>query len=267
MEFQYIKSKNNELLKQIRKLKDKKYRDDTNLFLVEGTRFIEEAIDTDFKIKNIFITEESLSNTRINNIVAKQKSNVKISILTMDLFKSICSTENPQGILAVVKYKESSFNDITENNNFYVFVDKVQDPGNLGTIIRAAHASGASAVILRRGTVDLYNEKTLRGTMGSIFHIPIIYYVDTDYLNELINRGYTIISSSLNTDVNFYSCNLTKKVVIVVGNEGNGISDEIIKLSNILVKLPMPGGAESLNVGVATGIMLYEIVRQRQLVK
>lgn len=267
MRYQYIKSKNNDLLKQIRKLKEKKYRDEAKLFLVEGTRFIEEAFKTDFKVKYIFLVEESLANPRINSILEKASHDIKINILTSELFKGICSTENPQGILAVAEYRENSLPQSSEEKDFCVFVDKVQDPGNLGTIIRAAHASGAFAVILRKGTVDLYNEKTLRSTMGSIFHIPVIYDVEAEYLSGLIDKGYTVVSSSLNTDLDFYSYSFDKKLVLVVGNEGNGISSEIIEISHVLVKLPMPGGAESLNVGVATGIMLYEIVRQRQLKK
>ena len=144
----------------------------------------------------------------------------------------------------------------------------MQDPGNLGTIIRTAHASGALGVILRKGTVDLYNDKTLRSTMGSIFNVPVVYdNDDLDTILSLKNNGFKVISSSLDTDYNFYDIDLTGKCIIVVGNEGNGISSEIFAISDEKFKIPMPGGAESLNVGIATSVIAFEAVRQRTILK
>lgn len=259
MKLQYIQSKNNELLKQIRKLKEKKYRDKNNMFIVEGIRFVEEAIKSCFIIKYIFISEEINDNHRVRDMLNNVDSQVKLYSVSSDILKTLCNTENPQGIIAIVENRNIILKD---EEGFLIFVDKVQDPGNMGTIIRTAHAAGALGIILRKGTVDVFNEKTLRSTMGSIFHVPIIYDKDIEYLNELKNKDYRIISSYLQTDKNFYDLNLKQKVVLVVGNEGNGISDEVIDISDELVRLPMPGNAESLNVAVCAGIMMYEVVRQ-----
>jgi len=144
----------------------------------------------------------------------------------------------------------------------YILIDKVQDPGNLGTIVRTAHAAGCSGVILTKGTVDLYNEKTLRSTMGSIFNISIIEDYDLSFTRNLKSQGYKLVCSSLDTEYNFYDINFSEKLIITVGNEGNGISEEIFNISDIKVKIPMPGGAESLNAAVAASIMIYEGVRQ-----
>ena len=146
---------------------------------------------------------------------------------------------------------------------FYLLCDKVQDPGNLGTIIRTAHAAGVDGIILTKGTVDVYNEKTIRSTMGSLFHIPVVYDDgDLSIVRALINKGFSLLSTSLEGDKNFFEEDLTGNLIISVGNEGNGVSKEVYELSDKKVKIPMPGGAESLNVAIASSIILYEKVRQ-----
>jgi len=190
----------------------------------------------------------------------KLQANTKVYSITDSLFKSICDTENPQGIIAVVKNKPV---EIKYDHGFYMLADKVQDPGNMGTIIRTAHAAGALGVIITKGTVDIYNEKTLRSTMGSIFKIPVIEDKDLSLVQKLRNGGFKLVTSSLDTDKNFYDIDLKEKVIISVGNEGNGISDEVYELSDLKIKIPMPGGAESLNAAVAASIMMYEVVRQK----
>ena len=175
------------------------------------------------------------------------------------MFKEISSTENPQGIAAIVNYSNM---DIKNRAGFYILADKVQDPGNLGTIIRSAHASNALGVIITRGTVDAYNDKTLRSTMGSIFHVPIIDDSDLSNLNKLRDNGFKLVVSSLDTENNFFDVDLTGNIIIAVGNEGAGVSAEVMELSDIKVKIPMPGGAESLNVSAAASIMMFEVVRQ-----
>jgi TrmH family RNA methyltransferase len=148
-------------------------------------------------------------------------------------------------------------------DGFYMLTDKLQDPGNVGTIIRSAHAAGAAGVIFTKGTVDIYNEKTLRSTMGSVFNIPIIEDVDLSFVDFLKSKGFKLVVSSLEDSENFYDVDLTQNVIIAVGNEGSGISQEIYRLGDIRVKIPMPGNAESLNAGAAASIMLFEAVRQK----
>jgi len=144
--------------------------------------------------------------------------------------------------------------------------DKLQDPGNLGTIIRTAHAAGVDGIILTKGTVDVYNEKTIRASMGSLFHVPVIYDdKDNTIIKSLCNRGFSLLATSLEGDKDFFEEDLSGNLIISVGNEGNGVSKEIYELSNKKVKIPMPGGAESLNVAIATSIILYEKVRQNKL--
>jgi RNA methyltransferase, TrmH family len=259
---QHITSKDNNLIKETKKLKEKKYRNEKELFIIEGFRFVEEAIKSSFHIETIFINENSLLKFSDYGLESNVKGNTKVISLSDGVFKTLSSTDSPQGILAVVKMNSG---EVFQNNGNYVLVDKVQDPGNLGTIIRTAHAADCCGVILTKGTVDLYNEKTLRSTMGSIFNIPIIEDKDLNFTNGLRSKGYKLVCSSLDTKHNFYDIDFKDNLIISVGNEGNGISEELYNISDIKVKIPMPGGAESLNVAVAASIMIYEGIRQKSI--
>lgn len=254
--FKEIQSKDNGLITSIKKYKEKKYRNNDGKFIVEGWKLIEEAVRANWKVECVFFDERENEKAEIlKNIFGTKVEILKVS---KDIIKILSSTEHPQGILAVVE-KKAPKADI--NDGFYILIDKVQDPGNMGTIIRSAHGSGASGIILTKGTVDIYNDKVLRSTMGSIFHIPIFEDAE-NIIDVLKNKNYRFVVSSLQTDKNFYDENLKGNIVICVGNEGNGVSEDIYKLADIKVKIPMPGGAESLNVSVASSIMMFEIVRQ-----
>ncbi|MEG0309042.1 MAG: RNA methyltransferase [Clostridium sp.] len=257
---QFITSKDNNTLKDIKKMKDKKYRFEHKKFIIEGFRFVEEGFKSDFVIDKLLVKESSLEKFREKFDLYLDDYEEKVFILSDSLFKGISSTENSQGVLAVVNMVDDTF---VSKDGLYVLVDKVQDPGNLGTIIRTAHSAGCSGVIMTKDTVDIYNEKTLRSTMGSIFNISIIHDEDLRITKELIAKGFNLVCSSLQTDKNFYQVNLVENAIIAVGNEGNGISDEVMELATSKVKIPMLGSTESLNVGIAASIMIYESVRQK----
>jgi len=256
-----IKSSDNNVIKEVRKLKEKKHRIEKNQFIVEGFRFATEALQSSFEVPMVFVSDSAEGRWDSFNVEALLQKNTKVYWVKENVLKTICSTDTPQGIAAVVNNKNKNLED---KHGIYVLVDRLQDPGNLGTIIRTAHAAGALGVIFTKGTVDAYNEKTLRSTMGSIFNIPVIEDKDLSIIKGLKEKGFKLVVSSLNTDKNFYDANLEEKVIICVGSEATGASEEIYDLSDIKVKIPMPGGAESLNAAVAGAIMIYEAVRQRQ---
>ncbi len=258
-----IQSKDNSILKEVKKLHKKKFRNETESFLVEGFRFVEEALISSFKIPYIFISESARDKYISSDVETMIQEDTEVYLVSDSIFKDLCETVTPQGILAVVKNRKVDFQN---KEGFYILVDRIQDPGNMGTIVRTAHASGALGIITTKGTVDIYNDKTLRSTMGSIFNIPIIEDIDLKLLNNLKSMGFKLIVSSLDTDNNFYDIDLKTKAIIAVGNEGNGISNEISRLGDEKVKIPMPGGAESLNVAVSAAIMMYEAVRQKNVV-
>jgi len=257
-----IKSLDNTLLRETRKLKEKKHRVEREEFIVEGFRFVSEAIESSFQVPFVFVSEVAKDKWEKYNLQEKLKKETRVFLINEAALKGICSTETPQGIAAVVKNKQRA---VDKEQGFYLLVDKVQDPGNLGTLIRTAHAAGALGVILTKGTVDVYNEKTLRATMGSIFYIPIIEDKELTITKGLIAEGFKLVASFLDTEDNFYDVDLKNKVIIAVGSEASGVSEAIIQLCNSKVKVPMPGGAESLNVAIAGSIMIYEAVRQRSL--
>lgn len=256
-----IESKENAFIKELKKLKEKKYRKQKNQFIVEGIRSVDEVLNSSYEIEYLLYSDKF--EDKIDALFKNEKiENVQFYNVTNDVLKLLCSTETPQGVVAIVNIKK--FNIVDELNGFYVLVDKVQDPGNIGTIIRSAHASGAKGVILTKGTVDVFNDKAFRSTMGSVFHIPIIED-DGVFIKKLKDDKFKFVVSSLQTDKNFFDVNLKDNLVICVGNEGNGISKEIYDLADIKVKIPMPGGAESLNVAVASTVMMFEIVRQNMI--
>ncbi|MGL4451444.1 MAG: TrmH family RNA methyltransferase [Sarcina sp.] len=250
-----IESKNNSLFKNIKKLKEKKYRNQSSTYLIEGLRFVDEAFKSGVEIETLLFTEEF----KEKHLDFLENRNVKEEvILAPNLLKELSFTGTPQGIMAIIAMENKDFKD----GDIVVLVDKVQDPGNMGTIIRTAHAVGAAGIITTKGTVDIYNDKTLRSTMGSIFYLPVIEDDNLEKINELKNKGFRLVVSSLQGKNDFFNEDLSGKTIIAVGNEGNGVSDEIYEISDIKVKIPMPGNAESLNVAVATSVMLYEKIRQ-----
>lgn len=254
-----ITSKDNSLVKFVRKLKDKKYRRKEKKFIVEGFRFVEEALKSDYCIEYILINEKALNKAQEFNINIETIKN-KVYILNENLFNSISETKNSQGILAIVNMKEVLK---LKEEGIYILADRVQDPGNMGTIIRTAHAANASGILITEGTVDIYNEKTLRASMGSIFYMPIIEDFKLDKIKDLKLKGFNLLASSLDTNKNLYDLDLSnKKIILAVGNEGSGLSKEVYNISDETFIIPMPGNAESLNAGVATSIILFEIVRQ-----
>ena len=259
MNLNLIQSKDNPIVIEVKRLKEKKYRIMEKRFIVEGFRFVTEALQSEFQVSTVIVSESQLERYNKFEIEAKLQKDTKVFYIKEQLFNSLSATETPQGILAVVVNKQM---ELVDSQGFYVLVDGVQDPGNLGTIIRTADAASALGVILLKGTVDAYNEKTLRSTMGSIFHLPIVEAKDLEVLDNLKSAGFKLIVSSLEGKNNFYDEDLQGKVIIAVGNEGNGITKEIQDLAESKVKIPMPGKAESLNVAIASSIMMYEYVRQ-----
>lgn len=257
-----IESKENNLFKNTKKLKERKNRNKSSKYIIEGFRLVQEAFKAKVDIDYLIVTEDSqdkIDQFLLNYIT----EDIKIYKINGNLFKELVSTENPQGILAVINM---NIMQIDSNGEFYLLCDRLQDPGNLGTIIRTAHAANVKGIILTKGTVDIYNEKTIRSTMGSIFYIPI-HYDDNNLslVKSLKEDGFNLVVTSLDTDKDFFEEDLRGKVILTVGNEGNGVSAEVLDLADTKVKIPMPGNAESLNVAIATSVIMYEKVRQDRI--
>jgi len=261
----YIQSSQNNAIKEIKSLHLKKNRDVDGLYFIEGIRFVNEAIDNGQDIVKVIISDKlEMLNGGKELIERVTVVCDDCSLVSEKIFKEISDTKTPQGILAVLKKREFVFDTVMEQGNSVVILDSLQDPGNVGTIIRTADAAGVTAVILTMGCVDLFSPKVLRSTMGSVFHMPIFEGLIVNETIELLKKsGYKVIASHLDGKSNYFDEDLTCKSAIIIGNEANGISDETAAMADRLVKIPMPGRAESLNASVAASIMIYEIVRQK----
>lgn len=252
-------SKDNKHVKLALKLKQKKFREQEGLFTVEGIRFIEEAIKSS-TLKYILYSNKVYSTSGWERIL--EVENIASFEVSDDIIKELCDTENPQGAVAIVEKTDYSFDDV--KNDYIVILDRIQDPGNMGTIIRTCDAAGVGGIVVTKGSVDIYNSKVLRATMGSVFHVPILYF---DSLNEVCEAlkpiGYNIYGTSPSAKKYMYDCDFVDKTAIVIGNEARGIDEEDLRLMDELIKIPMMGDSESLNAAIASGVVIYEVVRQR----
>lgn len=259
---QVITSKDNELIKHIKKLKDKKERDLSNEYIIEGIKLIQEAIQENAKIKQIIICDDCEKTESIPKDLMYEIAKQECIYVTNKVFDSITEVMNPQGILAIIE-KQSKEIQIDDKQDIILALDDIQDPGNLGTILRTADSIGLTQILVSKGTADSYNPKVVRSTMGAIFRVKIIECEDlVKTLKEIKKHKFEIVVSSLQTDNSIYDINYHKKV-IVIGNEANGVKKEIQDLADKKIKIPMLGKTESLNASVATGIILYEYVRQK----
>ncbi len=252
-----ILSKDNKIVKQIKYLHTKKGRDELNLFIVEGIRFVQEITD-DFICKYYVFSQTFALKNEIDDFKADHY------VVSDNIFKEISDTITPQGILAVVEKKSYTLENLSIDNSFFLIAENIQDPGNLGTLIRTADAAGVEAVFLSKNCVDIYNSKVIRSTAGSIFHLPIIENVELEsVLSYLKDNGIKIYAAHLKGKKFPYEIDLTGNLAIIIGNEGNGLSQNISERADLFLKIPMIGRAESLNASIASGILLYEVVRQR----
>ncbi len=261
-EMKEISSKDNEFIKHIKKLKDSKERKMHNEYIAEGIKLVKEAISHGVEIKQIIIAKDLIENGQIEKSLLESIEKYECICVTENVFKQVSDVKANQGILAVINKMKNS-NEINLEHDIIVALDDIQDPGNLGTIIRTVDSIGLTQILVSKDTADAYNPKVIRSTMGAILRVNIIECEDLEKtLKFLQNEKYKIVVSSLQTDNSIYDIDYNKKI-IVIGNEGKGIKESIQKISDEKIKIPMLGKSESLNASVATGVILYEYVRQK----
>lgn len=258
-----INSKDNRIFKECQRLSLKKYREKEGKYLIEGWNLINEAVDGQALIDYLIFDEEKAAGFPVRG---------DIHIMNHNLFEKIAQTETSQGVVAVVRKREYDFEELAERcegDSNIVVLDRLQDPGNIGTIIRTAEGAGYSAVFTVKGTADIFSPKTIRAAAGSVFRIPIIHVEDNRELRALVSRlGKKLVVTSLMADNNYFDEDLSKGIALVIGNEGNGVSDELAGMADVNIKIPMAGHLESLNASVAAGILMYEAQRcKKRLIK
>lgn len=245
-----VTSPNNKFYKLLKKLDKKKYRDENNIFKAEGEKFLNENINF-----NKIIVKESKFLYFDEKYYIGEHDN--LTILKDDLFDEISTQENSQGIIFLYS---RNLNNIWDINGDVVILDDIQDPGNIGTIIRTMEATNYKNLILTKNSVDVYNPKTVRATMGGIFKLNIIYETYENIVKFLNDRNYLIVSTALDKEsISYEKIEQRELNAYVFGNEGGGVSEYMLENSHIKAIIPIYGDIESLNVSVATGVFLYKM--------
>ena len=264
MENIILTSIQNSLVKQARKLHRAKERQKQNLLLLEGTNLVEAACQVDYKLDIIFYTERWRENhsSLCSAIAAK---GFRLQPVSLEVLSAIATTVNPDGVVAIAPRRTKQEPEIAKTQ-LGIALERLQDPGNLGTIIRSAVATGVDSLWLSNDSVDIHNPKVLRASVGEWFRVPI---ATGQNLAEVVTahqqNGIRVIATTSETEKNYWDIDFTRPSLILLGNEGAGLSDELITLADEKVKIPLTNGVESLNVAIATALMLYEAKRQLQL--
>ena len=244
----YIQSLQNPQVKQWKKLLTKKERDRSGTFLIEGFHLVEEALK-EGQVLEVIVSEESGLPPRLDI------GSAAVITITKEIADSLSDTETPQGIFAVCRQPKAEVG--LSAAKTFLLIDAVQDPGNLGTMIRTADAAGMDAVVVGRGSVDVYNSKVLRSAQGSHFHLPIIRGDLENWIQKLKGKNIPVYGTALEGAVTYTDIQAGDGFALLVGNEGSGVNKDLLSNTTANLYIPIYGKSESLNVAVATGILLY----------
>lgn len=260
-----ITSTSNQRVKRLVNLKKKrKARDEEKVFLVEGIRMFREVPVQ--KLREVYVSETLYRKERQTVAQVLQGSRITPEILSDTVFAYVSDTKSPQGILCVVEQMNHSLDEVSAGVCPHIIVlEHLQDPGNLGTILRTAEGAGVTGIVMDRECVDIYNPKTIRSTMGSIYRMPFYYADDLkEAVCALKKKGIRTYAAHLEGKKDYDEEDYCLPCAFLIGNEGNGLTDEIAKLADTYVKIPMEGQVESLNAAIAASVLMFEVGRQRR---
>ena len=255
-----ITSTSNPQVKRLLLLQKKsKARNEEGVFVVEGLRMFAEVPQE--RVEKVYVSE-----TLYNKKHDLNWAEFPVEILSDSVFKHVSDTQTPQGVLCIVKQKKYDLATLIDiENPHFMLLDNLQDPGNLGTIVRTAEGAGVDAVFMSKDCVDIYNPKTIRSTMGSIYRMPTIYIEDTVNLLEIFKeKGIKSYAAHLDGKNSYDKEDYRAGTAILIGNEGNGLREEVSKKADIWVRIPMEGQVESLNAAIAASVFMFEVARQRR---
>ncbi|MFC5712727.1 TrmH family RNA methyltransferase [Thalassorhabdus alkalitolerans] len=246
-----IESAKNPKIKHIKRLHKRKQREKDNQFFIEGPHLVEEALHYEAAVQEVFLEEE------FSVPSSWDFKDIPVTFVPEAVMKEMSATETPQGVAAVCNM--TAVSNLTLEQGRYLFIDGIQDPGNLGTIIRTADAAGLTAVILGEGTVDLYNDKVLRSTQGSVFHLPIVRGDLEDWVEKCKKKNIPVFGTGIEMGTTHTAIEPQETFALLIGNEGSGVSEFLLAKSDQNLYIPIHGKAESLNAAVAAGILLYHL--------
>jgi len=240
-----------------------KERKKDNIFLAEGIKMYEEAPED--AVREVYVIEETLKKMQQDIFLREKLQRTRYETVSAEVFQKMSDTQTPQGILTVLKRPEYQLKELLKvENPLFVILEDLQDPGNLGTILRTGEGAGVTAVIMSRNTVDIFNPKTIRATMGSIYRVPFVYVDDIkDAIKSLHNANIKTYAAHLKGDNYYDSFSFQEGTAFLIGNEGSGLKKETADMASAYLKIPMEGQVESLNAAIATALLMYEAHRQR----
>ena len=258
-----ITSTSNARVKELVQLQKKsKVRNEQGVFLVEGVKMYQEIPQE--QLVKVYVSETFADKQKEE--INRLKDRRKLEYLSDHVFQYVSDTKTPQGILCVVRKSTYCLEDILEAEDAHLLVlDNLQDPGNLGTILRTAEGAGVTGIIISKESVDIYNPKVIRSTMGSIYRVPFVYVEDLkEAIAKVKAHGIFTYAAHLDGKNSYDKEDYTKKTAFLIGNEGNGLRKEIADLADTWIRIPMQGQVESLNAAIATSVLMFETARQRR---
>ena len=249
-----LSSISNPKLRRVRELLDRsRARKKEDAFVVEGIRMFRE------------IPEDRLMETFISEKFHEENPSIRGSVVKNEVFQKLSDTRTPQGVLAVVRQRHYTLPDILQGKNgLWLILEGIQDPGNLGTMIRTGEGAGISGIIMDRNTADFYSPKTVRSTMGAVFRVPFFYTEDlAGTVREIKKTGITTYAAHLDGKKMYHEIDYADRTAFLIGNEGNGLSDELTSLADIKLRIPMQGQVESLNAAISAALLMYRYMTER----
>ena len=266
-----ITSKANTQVKDIRLLKQAKYRQARGEYFIEGGRLVEEALRQGVPVRKIAYSprlEKTERGAKLLSLARKKIPDAEWLYLSDEVMNALSDTQSHQGILAVLTKKERSVEELWQREGMILLLYELQDPGNLGAIFRLADAGGAAGLVLSKGTIDPYSPKAVRASMGSLFRVPFLKNQDLlDCLEKLRSRGYPIWATAIRGQPSFWEADFSRPTAVLFGQEGAGLPADLMRAADGLFTIPMAPRADSLNVAMAAGLVIYEALRQRKLFK
>lgn len=260
-----ITSKENSVIKHLRSLSEPKYRQKGKAFLIEGVKMVEEALRDNLGVKMVVAAPSLVQHHGKGVLKLAESRSVEVIWISERLLDMIAESKTPQPVMAVVRMKEHTEQELlAHSSRFIVVAHQLQDPGNLGTIIRTAEAVGASGVAVTPNTVDPFNAKAIRASMGSILHLPIVHVGDVSvFIKKCTQNGFQTVATVLTGEKTHFDIDLTKPTAVILGQEGAGLPQDLIADIDFRVRIPMAETIDSLNVATAAAVILYEALRQK----
>jgi TrmH family RNA methyltransferase len=260
-----ITSSSNVRIRRLRELMREGSADSMNRVPIEGIKLVREALKSRLEVKEIYVAQNRIEESSIQGILKQaERFSPEVVLVEDRIFRALADTETPQGIVALVKLPQFQLDDVIRHSPLVLIAHQLQDPGNLGTLIRSAEAFGVSAVVLTENTVSFLNQKTVRGSAGSLFRIPILSgFKLTGLIESLREHGFKLVAASPCGDRDFREVDYQGSIAVFIGNEGRGLTSDLLDKVDLKVKIPLAIAVESLNVAIAASIILCEAARQR----